>query len=349
MSKIEVKVAILGGLVQSRKDNTRFVNPLIMSSLEYAVKANGGIIVNPDIASEEKTREFRQQFNVQREIRESLKLASLSDCAVVELTKRYPRAVYETEYYLKVVKNPVLILTNRNIAKDLPPIKSGDAWFAAYGDYNDLYRAIQVFLNFVSCKNEQADIAAFLDAYFFLGNRINKRIIDTQDPRLREISVPHPVGLVKPVQVNPRDLLENTILETAVLQRNLLVKKAAAAIAPVYPRYQIQELDIPADQEATPKPDKPKKEDIPFTPHPRWLNKKLSFAEERIIDTLKGAGGDFVRSEELCMRVWGNKRHRGKVGPYIANIRKKLGDNPRNPGFIGSKQGGGYRWLKFSE
>lgn len=73
----------------------------------------------------------------------------------------------------------------------------------------------------------------------------------------------------------------------------------------------------------------------------------LTRTEWSLLEQLLARPGVLLPHEELLRRVWGvgfaGDSHYVRV--YVASLRRKLGDDARDPRLIGTQQGVGYRWL----
>lgn len=71
----------------------------------------------------------------------------------------------------------------------------------------------------------------------------------------------------------------------------------------------------------------------------------LSSRETGVLDTLVKAAGRPLSPQELYDSVWGREfGDIGAVGIYIQRLRRKLGEDPREPRFIQTVHGLGYRF-----
>jgi two-component system KDP operon response regulator KdpE len=75
---------------------------------------------------------------------------------------------------------------------------------------------------------------------------------------------------------------------------------------------------------------------------------KLSRKEFELLRVLVTHVGRVVTHKQLLNEVWG-RVHENDVQylrVYVAQLREKLGDDPRRPRFIGNEQGVGYRFIE---
>ena len=75
---------------------------------------------------------------------------------------------------------------------------------------------------------------------------------------------------------------------------------------------------------------------------------KLSRKEFELLRVLVTHVGRVVTHKQLLNEVWG-RVHENDVQylrVYVAQLREKLGDDPRHPRFIGNEQGVGYRFIE---
>lgn len=72
----------------------------------------------------------------------------------------------------------------------------------------------------------------------------------------------------------------------------------------------------------------------------------LTAREFQLLATLAAHPGHVFTRTQLLERVWGNDYFDDHVvDVHVANLRKKLEDDPANPRYLGTVRGVGYRWL----
>lgn len=74
----------------------------------------------------------------------------------------------------------------------------------------------------------------------------------------------------------------------------------------------------------------------------------LTATEYKLLCELSGNAGRVVPRDELLLKVWGSE-YRGEsqlLRAYVKTLRQKLGDNARNPSYIFTERGVGYRMAK---
>lgn len=73
----------------------------------------------------------------------------------------------------------------------------------------------------------------------------------------------------------------------------------------------------------------------------------LTPTEYRLLEAMATNPGKLLTHEWLLRRVWGPaySRESGYLRVYVRQLRRKLGDDPTDPRWIGTEPGVGYRWL----
>ena len=75
---------------------------------------------------------------------------------------------------------------------------------------------------------------------------------------------------------------------------------------------------------------------------------QFTATEYKLLVGLSTSAGRVLTQDELLQRVWGQE-YQGEtqlLRSYVKNLRQKLGDNARNPQYIFTEHGIGYRMLK---
>jgi len=73
---------------------------------------------------------------------------------------------------------------------------------------------------------------------------------------------------------------------------------------------------------------------------------KLTFVEFELLATLAGAPGKVLSREALLERVWGDSAYRDPrtIDVHIRHLREKLEPDPREPAYLFTVRGAGYRF-----
>ena len=75
---------------------------------------------------------------------------------------------------------------------------------------------------------------------------------------------------------------------------------------------------------------------------------QLTATEYKLLHELSSGAGRVMTQDELLHRVWGPE-YAGEsqlLRAYVKTLRQKLGDNARNPSYIFTEHGIGYRMAK---